>query len=177
VKKSYHSKLSELLAKAEKARKKHTKGKALENAVGFAFCGVPGMSLRAQDANNNYHSEEIDLAFWNDQLARGFHFLPDIVLVESKNLSTPAGASEVSWLITKLRQRNVQFGVFVAYHGITGDPNDITGARDTIRNALRDGIRVVVVEREDLKGFRRPSELVDFFKTQLCQLTVRGSQF
>lgn len=176
MKQAYQQRLSRLLKKADKAVTNDAKGKALEDAVEAAFCAVSGITLQARDKDNSYQSEEIDLAFWNEKEAKGLHFLPNILLVEAKNWSKPAGAKEVAWFVEKLRDRCLDFGIFVAAEGVTGDPKGITAARDKIRTALKDGIKVIVMKKQDIMAFKAPGDLVSFLKTKMCELVVSCAQ-
>ena len=52
-------------------------GRALEDMVCYIFEQVPGISITRRNELNSFHTEEIDIALWNDTHANGFHFLPN----------------------------------------------------------------------------------------------------
>ncbi|MEQ1772295.1 MAG: restriction endonuclease, partial [Burkholderiales bacterium] len=108
------------------------KGRALEDLICYVFSQVPGISITKRNEMNVFHTEEIDVALWNDCEADGLFFLPNIILVECKNWSNSVGSSEVNWFDTKLRNRGLNFGVLVATNGITGDANDLTAAHSIV---------------------------------------------
>ena len=53
---------------------------------------VPGISMTARDKKNTYDTEEIDVALWNEQHAKGFKTLNFLIRVECKNWSSPVGS-------------------------------------------------------------------------------------
>src|SRR5208337_4711281 len=81
------------------------RGKALEDLMCYLFGAVPGVSVEDRNAVNTAGTEEIDVALWNDKSRNGLNFLPHVILVEAKNWSSPVSSMEVSWFITKLRDR------------------------------------------------------------------------
>lgn len=142
------------LAKGDAATTTSEKGKALEDLICYLFEKIPGLSLTERNVKNTYESEEIDVAFFNDQHAAGLNFLSQILIVECKNWNTPVGSSQVSWLAWKVRRRSLECGILVAANGITGDPNDGKDAHDIVTAALADGIRLLVITREEIEGLQ-----------------------
>jgi hypothetical protein len=55
------------LRKVRRTKKVVAKGKLVQTLVSYVFGCVPGLSLDEANVINVYHSEEIDLVFWNDQ--------------------------------------------------------------------------------------------------------------
>lgn len=153
------------------------RGRALEDVLCYVFGRVPGIAITHRDQLNAFQSEEIDVALWNDKKAGAFDFLPNIVLLESKNWSDAVGSAEVAWFDTKLRNRGLDFGVFVALNGITGDAVDKTAAHQIIAASLREQRRLIVVTGNDLSSLRTTLELVTLIKTKLCELAVTGTLF
>ncbi len=43
------------------------KGKALEDLTCYVFDKIPGISVTARNELNMFDTEEIDVAFWNEQ--------------------------------------------------------------------------------------------------------------
>lgn len=153
------------------------RGQALEDLLCYAFGSVPGIAITHRDLLNQFQSEEIDIALWNDKKVGAFDFLPNIVLLESKNWSNAVGSAEVAWFDTKLRNRGLDFGIFMALNGITGDGADKTAAHQIIAASLREQRRLVVLTGTDLSDLRATSKLVLLIKTKLCELAVTGTLF
>jgi hypothetical protein len=151
------------------------RGRALEDLICYVFAQVPGIAITRRNEMNVFHTEEIDVALWNDGNADGFFFLPNLVLVECKNWSHSVGSSEVSWFDTKLRNRGLNFGVLVATNGITGDAADLTAAHSIVAAALREGRRLVVIGTHELLSLTDSTQLVHLIKEKLCDLAVRGT--
>lgn len=153
-------------------------GRALEDLVCYLFEKVPGITLSKRNELNEFHSEEIDVAFWNTQTGRGLYFLPSIILVECKHWSRPVGSEQVSWFDSKLRNRRAfPFGILVATDGITGNAKDKTAAHDIIRSALREGRQIVVITRSEIEQLTDGTHLINLIKEKLCELAVSGTLF
>ena len=150
-------------------------GRALEDMICYVFTQVPGIAITRRNEMNAFHTEEIDVALWNDGHADGFFFLPNIILVECKNWSSRVSSAELSWFDAKLRSRGLSFGVLVATRGITGDAADITAAHSIVAGALREGRRLVVIKSDELLNLTDSPELVRLVKEKLCHLAVKGT--
>jgi hypothetical protein len=150
-------------------------GRALEDLICYLFALVPGIAVTRRNVMNVFHTEEIDVALWNDIDADGFGFLPNIILVECKNWSSRVGSGEVNWFDSKLRNRGLDFGILVSTLGITGDPADLTAAHAVVAAALRERRRLVVVSVDELLALSDTTELTHLLKEKLCDLAVRGA--
>jgi hypothetical protein len=124
---------------------------------------------------NTFATEEVDVAVWNDPDQDGFHFLPNLFLVECKNWSSPVSSAEVSWFDAKIRSRGLSFGFLVAIRGITGDATQMTAAHSIVAASLREGRRLLVVSAMDLRGLSSSSDLVLLVKKKLCELVLKGT--
>lgn len=151
------------------------RGRAFEDFLCYLFGKVPGIGITHRDTLNRFESEEIDVALWNDKKPGAFDFLPNIVLMEAKNWSNPAGSAEVAWFDTKLRNRGLDYGIFVALNGITGDAVQKTAAHQIIAVSLKDHRRLVVLTGADVLPLRNTFQLVTLIKTKLCELAVTGT--
>lgn len=120
---------------------------------------------------------EIDVALWNDKKIGAFEFLPNIVLLESKNWTKPVGSAEVAWFDTKLRNKGFDFSVFVALNGITGNASDKTATNQIIAASLREQRWLLVLTGGDITALRMTAALVTLTKTKLCELAVTGTLF
>ena len=151
----------------------NTKGRALEDLVCYVYSLVPGVSVSHRNQMDAFRSEEIDVALWNTCTADGFHFLPNIILLECKNCATRVGSQEVSWFVDKLRNRGMEFGILVTTSGITGDASELNAAHNRIATALTEGRRVVVIRTSELAELEDTAELVELVQKKLCELVVR----
>jgi hypothetical protein len=150
-------------------------GRALEDLICYVFDLVPGISITRRNEKNAFKTEEIDVALWNDGHVDGFHFLPNIILVECKNWSARVGRDELSWFDTKLRRRGLSYGVLVATNGITGDATQLTDAHSIVAAALRERRRLIVITGDEILALSDTSELVHLVKEKLCDLAVAGT--
>ena len=153
------------------------RGRTFEDFLCYTFGRVQGVAITHREQLNAFQSEEIDVALWNDKRAGAFDFLPNIILLGAKNWSHAVGSTEVAWFDTKLRNRGLDFGIFVALNGITGDAADKTAAHQIIAASLREQRRLVVLTGPDMSTLRTTSALVTLIKTKLCELAVTGTLF
>ncbi|MBP1092156.1 restriction endonuclease [Bradyrhizobium diazoefficiens] len=151
------------------------RGRALEDMICYLFGLVPGVSITHRNDMNPFNTEEIDVALWNEQDATGLHFLPNVVLIESKNWSNPVSSIEVNWFDTKLRNRGLDFGILVSPHGITGDADDLTAAHHIVATALKERRRLVVLTTGELLALADTDALGHLIKKKLCDLAVKGT--
>ncbi len=153
------------------------KGKALEDLICYLFEKIPGISVTRRNQMNIHNTEEIDVAFWNEKNNGGLVFLPYIILVECKNWSSPVGSIDVSWFKEKVKHRAQDIGIFIAANGITGNQYDLTQSQSIISSALQEGIRLIVITRNEILNFRTTDCLIKIIKEKLCELVVSGSAF
>lgn len=150
------------------------KGKAFEDLACYLFETIPGVSIALRNQMNAYNNEEIDVAIWNDRSRHGLNFLPNVVLIECKNWSNPVSSIEVNWFCQKLASRGLDFGILIANNGITGDPNDLTAAHNTIAFHLSQKRRIVVITRNEIDQLSTTGEMVHLIKEKICLLAVAG---
>jgi hypothetical protein len=151
------------------------RGKALEDLICYLFGLVPGVAITHRNEMNPFNTEEIDVALWNEQDVAGFHFLPNVILIESKNWSNPVSSIEVNWFDTKLRNRGLDFGILISPHGITGDAGDITAAHQIVAMALKERRKFIVLTSGELLALQDTNALGHLIKTKLCELAVKGT--
>lgn len=163
-----------LFQRGDTAETTKAKGDAPEELICYVFGSIPGITVTRRSERNAFDTEEIDVAFFNDQASGDLPFLPWLLLVECKNWRAPVGSEHVSWFDTKLRNRGLEFGVLVAAGGITGDSAQLTDAHSTVASALREKRRIVVLTRTELLQFTDPSQVVLALKEKLCDLAVSG---
>lgn len=90
------SQVAAVLDHVSRAPTAYEKGKALEDLVCYIFSLVPGIEIVERNALNEFHTEEMDVALWNDEHADGLRFLPTLLLVECKSWSADVGSQEVA---------------------------------------------------------------------------------
>jgi hypothetical protein len=149
-----------------------------EDLICQLFETIDGVGLTERNTLNTRRSQEIDVAFWNDQeRPSGLWFLPDRILVECKNWTQRVGSIEASWFDAKLKRRGPsgKFGILFAANGVTGDPTDHSAAKDVITHALNDGREIVVITNEDLLGLQSSDDLVQLLKVKLTRLAAGRS--
>jgi hypothetical protein len=170
-------KVNSLFRESDGATDNNVKGRALEDLICYLIETVPGVSVTTRNTLNSFASEEIDIAFWNEQKRNGFSFLPRILLTECKNWSSAVGSSEVSFFAQKLKHRGLDHGILIASNGITGSPEDLRSAHHQITMALSERLHILVVTREEIQKLAATEDLVMLFKKKLTQLAVAGTIF
>jgi hypothetical protein len=159
------------------AQSSREKGNAYEELLAYVIGKTPGVTITRRNILNNALSEEIDIAFFNEQKPNGFYFLPYFILAECKNWSRPLGSAEVNWFDTKLKNRGISFGILFAANGISGDTANRTAARDVISNSLREGRDIILLNDQDVIGMSDTKEFCELIKTKICDLKVSGTVF
>ncbi len=151
------------------------KGQALENLVCYILEKIPGVEIHDIDSMNFHLTEEIDIAVWNDQESDGLKSFPIIILVECKNLDGNIPTRDVAYFITKIRNKGLDFGILIASNGITGSQDNSTRAHFEIPLALREGIRVIIINLEEISVLRNTDDLIRLIKQKVCSLYLKGS--
>ena len=169
------AKVQGYLSAAQTAATTKAQGTAFEDLFAYVFGRMPGISVFRRNAYNVTGTEEIDIAFFNEQNRRGLYYLPNFILVECKNWSRPLGSEEVAWFDTKLRNRGLVFGIIFAAQGITGEPGFRNAAYEIVSRALAEGRKLIIFTRDDLIGIKTTDELNTLIKVKMCDLIATGS--
>jgi len=157
-----------LLSQIDAASTSKEKGQALEDVSEYLLAQFEGVEIMERDKVCD--SEELDLVLWNPGIEVVLRPWDFIILVECKNWSSPVGAPDLDWFISKLRRRSLKNGIFIASNGVTG--NFETGAKGIIKEALSTGIRVIVFTRTDLNLIQNTNDLRELIKNKYCKLFV-----
>jgi len=165
--------ISRHLAAADKAKSNADKGKALEDLACYLFAKIGGVSITERNVLNTFESEEIDVCCWNEQTV--LKALNYMFLVECKNWSKAVGNEQVTFFLTKLEMRGLDFGILLATNGITGDSADLTAAHHTVSVYLLKKIRMIVISRAEIEALSSSEQLVAVIKKKLCQLIASGT--
>jgi restriction endonuclease Mrr len=124
---------------------------------------------------NAFATEEIDLAVGNAGHRSGLAAFSDVILVECKNWSNAVGSQEVTYFVSRLRQRGCTCGILIAMNGVTGDAADLTAAKFEIATALKEKIRVIVLKRQELEALRTQADFVNLLKRKTLELIAAGT--
>ena len=163
--------------RGDQAKTPHEKGKALEDLIAYLFGCIPGVEESARNQLNASGGQEIDVAFWNEQLRRGLRQFDHLLLVECKNWDDPVGDAEVTLFREKLRSRGRPLGILVAASGITGRPETKSRAHEQLAIGLAEGREILIVTRGEIEGLGGSEELVKLLKEKRLQLAVSGTVF
>jgi hypothetical protein len=163
------------LKKADAAGTNDEKGEIFEDLMEYLFSKVPGVPQVRRNAISVFRSEELDLVVWNDKHPKGLVSLNTWIPVECKTSGQPIGSHELQVFIAKVERRSLDFGILVAWHGITGDAASLTGAHDHASTALIKGIRIIVITRKDIERLTSTEGLVALIRTRLCDLIIKRS--
>ncbi|AKL12308.1 TPA: hypothetical protein I8271_004987 [Kluyvera intermedia] len=164
--------LSHILA-VDSAVTNQDKGSSLESLSRYLFNCIDGIEVR--EVNINAPSEEVDLLLWNAKTTQVFEPWDNLISIECKNWSRPAGATLIDSFAAKIRMKHLTTGIFVAANGVTGDfvngNNEERGAVYRLHEHLtRDGIRIVVVRMDDLRALSNINDFLEIIKDRYCKI-------
>jgi len=166
-------KYQELLANVDDAITNHKKGTSFEDLCEYIFTKLSGVNIEARDPL--MASEEIDLVLWNSRSEEVLKPFENTILVECKNWSAPVGAPALDNFIGKVRRRGLKTGIFIAANGVTGDfinGQGNNGAIDIIKTSLGEGIRVIILNRQDLNRIQNLDDFRKLIRKKYCGLFI-----
>jgi hypothetical protein len=169
------TKIRKFLLAADAASTSDAKGTAFEDLVCYLFEKIPGITISHRDEVNRFGSEEVDIAFWNEQHPKGLKAFGAFLLVECKNWSGTVGCPAVRDFLGKLRNRGLDFGILIAANGVTGSPGEGDAAHHEVSLALAAKLRMIVITRAEMEGLKTSDELVTMIKRKVCQLIGSGT--
>jgi hypothetical protein len=161
--------------RADHAATTAEQGRLLEDLVEYIFRRVPGIQMVERNQLNAFATEELDIAVFNNRHRLGFDFLPQVILIECKNWSNPAGSQEVAYFSMKLQNRGLDSGILVSAKGVTGDPASLTAAHFELAASLLKRQQILVIDRVDLEALESTEQLVDLLKRRVLELVVSGT--
>lgn len=167
--------IGKYLKKADAAATNDEKGEIFEDLIEYLFSKVPGVPQIRRNVISVFKSEELDLIVWNDKHPKGLVSLNTWIPIECKTSGNAIGSHELQVFIAKVERRSLDFGILVAWHGITGDAATLTGAHDHASTALIKGIRIIVITRKDIERLTSTENLVSLIRTRLCDLIIKRS--
>ena len=163
------------LQAADNAATNAAKGKAIEDLACYLLGEIPGVSITQRNVMNQFDTEEIDVACWNEQEPNGLKSFNALILVECKNWSKAVSSLEVNWFLTKIEHRGLDFGILIAMNGITGNAEERSAAHQLVAAALQKKIRLIVITRAEIEALTHTDELVTLIRSKVCQLVVMGT--
>ena len=162
------------LLRTSDAGNTHVKGRLFEDLVLYLFDKFSGVRLAERNILDATGSQEIDLALWNNRVIGPFDILDPIVLCECKNEAPALSSAKVREFVHKLRTRGASSGILVSSSGISGQLNGYRYANSVIMDALSiDGIKVIVIDREDILSFANTDDMLNNITEKYLQLTIR----
>lgn len=124
------------------------KGKLLEDLLVLIFKTIPG--FRHASARRRNEEEEIDVVVRNESADPFWvNERTSYILVECKNWTRKAGATEIRSFLWKLSRKynRSRLGLFIAPGGFTGP------FKSDLRAERRDDFLVILIGREELRSF------------------------
>lgn len=166
-------KIIRLLRESDNAPNTAVKGAKLEELVKYLFCKIPHVTFYESNTLDDIRAHEIDVSFDNDTRHSDLYFLDHAIITECKNTGHRTSSTQVGWFIRKLQDRFVHSGILISLSGITGINDGVSNAHSEILNALtRDGIRILVITREDILSVQTTQDLADLLKRKIMKLTI-----
>lgn len=152
------------------------KGDALEDVVSWVFCSMPGIKVLKRNFVDSAGSAEIDLLLYNDPRQTPVQFLSEFPMIECKNWQAPVDSVTVRAFLDKLRSARLKVGILVATHGVTGDADDRTAAKNVIDRAFdRDGIVLIVITRAEIENFRSKDDILTFLQDRFGDAIMQST--
>ena len=167
------NRINRLLDESDNAPNVDVKGAKLEELVRYLFAKIPNVSFYAANVLDGVRAHELDVIFTNDVRNSDLYFLDFTIITECKNTADRISSAQVGWFIRKLQDRGVSTGILISLSGITGEADGLNNAHSEIINALvRDGIRILVIKREDILAFQTTDNLVALLQRKILRLTI-----
>jgi branched-chain amino acid aminotransferase len=123
--------------------------------------------LKVVDMNVITKTEEIDILVKNESRDPFWQRFSTPFLVECKNWSKPVGASEIRDFDGK--KKEIHFRIMIAINGITGK-NEREDARGVVRDALKEGRIVIVLDKKDLEDIAKGTSPADKIEAKYYEL-------
>jgi hypothetical protein len=165
--------IKKLLKIADTATTADAKGTAFEELFCYLIGKIQGITHIERNPLSAAGSEELDIVVWNEKHPDGLSSLNNIIPIECKNCVRAVSSQQVDWFISKIRRRSLDFGIIVAAEGVTGNPNRITGAYDVVSGAIQEGIRVIVITREDIESLTTSEQFIKMIQVKICKLVIK----
>lgn len=170
--------INSTLEQSESAESNTERGRLLESLMVYLLGECNGVRHQGSNRLNAAGSSEIDVCFWNNQIAGSLDFLPRILVLECKNTVARVGSGELRIFLAKLQEMRLTCGIFVASHGITGNADDLRSAHDVVRTAFqRSDIRVLVITKREIEELTTAEELTELLQNKYLTVTMQANSF
>lgn len=164
------ARLKELLEACGSAKGSHARGAALEDLVQHVFTSIPTVELYERDVKDQNGAQEVDLVF-SHLFGISLLPMPDVtIIIECKNEKRRSSSAQIIVFAAKLRSRSANIGVFVTAAGLSGKMRPETAAHAAIRDALADGVSIIVVTAQELAAISSSVELAALLRSRLLEL-------
>jgi hypothetical protein len=138
------------------------KGLELEVLADYLLSSIPGFRTKRRMRSE---STDYDVLCALEGLDKDFRSeLWKYILVECKNWNKPADYSVISKFISTIESTRCKAGIIFSKKGITGNKNDKYARREVIKVYQRNGITLIVVDRNDLKKVAEGSNFVEMLR-------------
>ena len=114
--------------------------------ISAIFSMVEGLTIEKIRLSNRV--QEIDLVIRNKNKNDVWSEFDGIIFVECKNWDVRVGSPEIAVFKDKLIEYGLKIGILIATGGITG--KNYQGARGKIKLTLKEGIKIVVLDGNDI---------------------------
>ncbi|WP_367176784.1 restriction endonuclease [Haloarcula rubripromontorii] len=144
------------------------KGDSLQKVAELLFDGLKMVSIR--DTELNTQSGEIDLVleYEGHKKTNVFQYHSRFVLVECKNETRSVSSKEVGHFEKKLRKRQVDLGIIIAWNGISGESSGKYAQRYVEMPNPGDPI-IIVLNSDDLYSILDGTSLYQIIDEKLYQ--------
>ncbi|MFI1919719.1 restriction endonuclease [Nocardia sp. NPDC020380] len=161
------------LLAADTATDTDSQGKAYETLAEYLFESIPGCFTQ-RNGISYFRTEQVDLGVCNGKHQLGLYALPNIVLVECKNWSSPVDSSTLGYFINILASRSVEVGILIAASGITGDARSLTSAHGLGVGAIARGMAVLIITTEEIEKLTCTYDFVNLLQRRFLSAHMNG---
>jgi len=160
---------SDLLYSAYSADSPVKKGNSLEEVVEYLLSGLKMVDIR--DTNLNTKTGEIDvvLQYSGFHETNLFQYHSRFILIECKNVGESVSTKEVGHFEKKLRKRQVDIGIIVAWNGVSGEESGEDAQRYIDTPSPEDPF-IIVLDSDDLYSILDGRCLYDIIDDYLYRL-------
>ncbi len=165
--------LEVLLMKVEKAETSNEKKVTLENLGSYLFGCVVRWKVVARDRLTG--TSELDLVIENSNTRHLFlREMGSDIPVECKNWEEPVGCSEIRDFGRDIEKRRFTYGILISKSGITGTKEERTYACNEVWDLYRDGVSVLMLNREDIQRVIDGISLVSILREKAREIRLMG---
>ncbi|MBX0286625.1 restriction endonuclease [Halomicroarcula sp. F28] len=157
------------LREVDEAESTAEKGDSFERLAVLLFSGIS--FLQKRDRQLRTHTGEIDVVieYMGSEHLTIFDDYSRFILAECKNWSGSVGSDQIRVFKDRLNEHRLDFGVFFARNGISGDTG--ADASKRVQDIFRDeGIAIIVISDLELKQIKRGVSFYEILDQKLYEL-------